>query len=337
VSGDIKIKRHRLKIKDDFVTPEGLAEIKKILDTITELAAKYRESKSMPQDYTVIPRGRSVDKGNWGLQYLINTMSAFEEWLDTAPSSATVESFYDPDIPTLPSGTPIDPGSRSLLVCTKDGIGLRSRAKVLSDLMTENLTLDENWLSLACGGAVPCLKAVEAAKCKPSLTLVDFDTNNLRVAGKRAAKMGLKHGTKLAWRDLTSKKEFGKVPVIKEFLAWFVLKKRPLAKNHTLKFNHYDRVEATGFIEYLPTEMAVRFIRNTFKHVKPGGTFITSNIRDTHSERAFTEGVVQWPLINFRTVEEVVELVRMADIDVHQVDVYLPDDDVYAIYVMRKN
>jgi cyclopropane fatty-acyl-phospholipid synthase-like methyltransferase len=174
------------------------------------------------------------------------------------------------------------------------------------------------------------------AEHKPELTLVDFDTHNLRLAKKRVVSMGLKGTVNTAWRDLTSEKSFESVPYIKGLFSWFVLRKTPLFLNRRLPLNSYDRVECTGFMEYLPKEKAARFVSNAFELLKSTGTFITSNIRDTHSQRAFTEGVVQWPFIQFRSVDEVVEIIESSKIKVNAIDVYLPDDEVYAVYVMRK-
>lgn len=55
----------------------------------------------------------------------------------------------------------------------------------------------------------------------------------------------------------------------------------------------------------------------------------------THPQLGFTLNVIQWPHIQPRSVEEVGSLIDDAGLDGER-SVYLPDDGVYAVYVVRK-
>jgi hypothetical protein len=332
----IEIEYHKEKIVDDFVTKTGKEYVSSVFEVITDLALKFRQSTGLPDNYSEVSRQGKINKKNWGLQYLFNLMPIFEEWLDSMPSSATIEYFYDPNVTKSVEGTEVNDTPRVFLSNSADCYGIRSRAKVLKKLLNEDISIDENWLSLACGGALPCLNTVKDSSVTPNLTLVDYDLNNLRLAKDRAKEMKISKSTRVVWRDLTQKNSFGDTSWIRQILVGMKLKQRPFLLKKRLETNYYDRVEATGFLEYLGVEKAARFIKNSFELVKPGGVFITSNIRDTHPERAYTEGVVQWPYITFRTCEDVIDIVKTAGIDVDKIDIYLPDDNVYAIYVMRK-
>lgn len=81
---------------------------------------------------------------------------------------------------------------------------------------------------------------------------------------------------------------------------------------------------------------AVTFVRNAFACVRPGGMLITGNMLDTHPQLGFTMDVIQWPHIQPRSTAEMLDIFEAAGIRGH-VDVHLPSDGVYAVYVLRKD
>lgn len=340
ISGNrIRVERHRVNIKDDLVTPEGEKFVDDYIRKTVVLADLYRESLGITTPVSEIPRGRYADKKNWGLAYIINSVPGFELWMDTAATATTVATLYDPDKYRLPNGEKLAPIMRNFINSCSDGKGIRSRAEILSDLMSCDVTIDEKWLSLACGNAHPVLKAAAACSAKPQITLVDFSFDNLRFSLELAKERGLeKLIAKRLFRDLTYKGGFRKKQKIRKWLAPFVVKQRPIFGDSNLKFGYYDRAEACGFFEYLGPEAAARFIKRTFELLKPGGRFIFNNISDKHPQRAWTEGVIQWPFTIFRNVDEMVEIIRMSGVDLADdlVEVYEASDNVCLMFEIRK-
>lgn len=335
----LRVERNIIEITDPYATPGGTREVAKLVEITTKLADQYRESKGITTPLREIPRGRIADKSNWGLQYMINTIPALEEWLDTAARATTVDTLYNPDTAKLSSGRELDDRAKEFLKNCDDALGIRSRSMILSDLMSRDAVIDEKWLSLACGNAHPILEAAAYSQTSPRITLVDFNFDNLRHAKRIAKERGLQNLIdKRLFRDLTYKKGFRKSQPLRKTFAPFVLKQRPTFDIGSLKKGNYDRIEACGFFEYLNPESAARFIKRTFELLAPGGRFIFNNISDKHPQRDFTEGVIQWPFIKFRGVDEMVEIIRMSGVALEndQIEVFEASDNVCLMYELRK-
>lgn len=114
----------------------------------------------------------------------------------------------------------------------------------------------------------------------------------------------------------------------------------------------FDIVEAVGLTEYLKegdwpytydkvidtkvqTAGAVSFMRNAYELVRPGGSLIVGNMLDTHPQLGFTLNVIQWPHIQPRSTEEMMNIFDAAGVE-GQTDVYTAQDGVYAIYRIKK-
>lgn len=339
-NGPLRVKRHKVNIKDEFATPKGGAKVDKLIDYTADLADKYRESKGVTMSVHDIPRPRKIDKNNWGTAYLINKFPSFEEWQDTAVTAATVDVLYDPDNAVLASGTKIDPDMVMVLKNLPDTLGIRARSKILTQRMTEDVVIDEKWLSLACGNSLPILRAAEASPARPSITLVDISFDNLRFAKKLAKSRGQeKTVKKRLFRDLSDKKGFRKNQFIKQTLAPFVIKQKPFFGYGKLKNNHFDRIEACGLITYLAPEVAARFISHVYELLAPGGRFIFDSCSSEYPQRHFFEGVVQWPMAEFRSVDQDMEIVSMSGIKPmdNTVEMFEPSNNkVIVVYEIRK-
>ena len=336
---DLTARVHEVDYVDEFATPEGKIENDGYVALTMDLANKYRESKGITTPLHDLPRPIKVDKHNWGTEYLMNKSPMFEEWLDTAALATTVDTLYDPENTRLKSGNKLDPFFVRFLKNLGDCIGVRARSYVLTSLMSENVDEKEHWLSLACGNALPVLRAAEKAKVKPSITLVDFNFDNLRHARKIAKERGqndLISGH--MFRDLTYKKGFDKPQYVRTVLASLLYRKRPVINFDGIKMNYYDRIESCGFVEYLPPEKAALYMQRVFELLAPGGVFIFDSYDTEHPQRNFTEGVIQWPLVKFRSQKETLDIIKSSGVPImdNVVDVYPVPNRVCTVYRIRK-
>jgi hypothetical protein len=250
------------------------------------------------------------------------------------PTAAALLPLQRPDMRTLSDGTPLSRAEVTWFEHVVDGIGLRSRAAAMEHILEANAAPGQKWLSLASGASLPILEAAHNVLAKKSymvdVTAADFDKKALRLSAHLAKLFGVNTFSARRVNILDAKS----------------------LKKHI--HGQYDVVEILGLFEYLrPADWkyayskvikvskkllgAVNFLRTAFGYVSPGGLLIFGNMLDTHPHIGFTLDVVQWPHIQPRSVAEVVEIVEAAlpDGD-YTLDVYIPTDGVYAVYVLHK-
>ncbi|MDR1184946.1 MAG: hypothetical protein LBK67_09125 [Coriobacteriales bacterium] len=125
---------------------------------------------------------------------------------------------------------------------------------------------------------------------------------------------------------------------IKQFLAPIALKQAPVWSLQNLEPNSFDRIEIGGFMEYLPTEMAVRFLQSVDVLLKHDGLIFFDDLSTAHPQREFYEGVLQWPLTKFRNTEETGKIIAESRIRVvdDAVELRSTTEKVYPLFEIRK-
>lgn len=256
-----------------------------------------------------------------------------KSWRAHMPSATALYPLQKPFMQKLADDTPFDAISAEYFMHALDGVGLRSRAATMARLMHDHFVEQKmhevNWLSLACGAAIPVFEAASALRShhvNVHITLAD-------ISGK-----ALKFATKLADEeyDLTSQIQTRKINI---------LRLRKLVK--TFGKAKFDAIDILGFFEYIPEKRwrykkgltfpgAVDFLRVAYSLLKPGGILVFGNMSDQHPHLMFTINVVQWPFIQPRSIEELVELVTRAGIDLNNLDVFRISDKVYYIVAIYK-
>ena len=336
---NLKLRQHKLVVIDEFATSQGRMAADNLIEIGVELARMYRESKGIEIPLSEIPRPRVIDKVNWGMAYFLNVDETFREWIDTAAMATTVDTLYDPENARLESGRRLGPVMTDFLKNALDTVAIRARSSVVAERMSHGVKIDEKWLSLACGNALPVLNAARSAGAKPEITLVDFNFNNLRHAKRLAKSRGQENLIKdRMFRDLVYKKGFRKPQILRQLLAPLAVKQRPYWNFKPLKKGHYDRIDAVGFVEYLPPEAAARFIKRVYELLAPGGIFIFDGLSENHAQREFYEGVLQWPLTKFTSIDDMLNIIYMSNVSIegNTVDVFESQDGIYPIYEIRK-
>jgi SAM-dependent methyltransferase len=328
-----------IPVEDGFATQEGRKKIDERVGLTVMLAEQYRRSKGITADLKNIPRPRQIDKENFGTRYWINLDPTFETFLDTAAFATTVDLIYDPDHAVFANGAALGNEMRETLKNLLDAMEIRARSEIMQQRMSNDVRPGERWLSLACGNALPTFRAALVCGQEPSLTLVDFNFDNLRHARRIAKAPGRETSPNatILWRDLVDPKGFRKMQ-IKQFLAPIALKQAPIWSLKNLEPESFDRIEISGFMEYLPPEIAVKFLRSVDELLKHGGLMVFDDLHSDHPQRDFYEGVLQWPLTKFRNTEETGKLIADSGIKTadNRVELRSTPGKAYAVFEITK-
>jgi len=250
-----------------------------------------------------------------------NNRPALQEWrCQLVPTALALWAVQHPLAERLISGGEMDVHSRPWFIHANDARGIRSRAKVMADIADIHLNnrVSGNWISLACGAAVPVLKTLRGAKLRSqkfTLLLVDHDRQALKFARGLATQYGLVEGHHFA---LLMRNLFDRMVVSDKLVQELGEQSAAL-------------VDGLGIFEYFSEPEAVNFIRHALRLVKPGGVLIISNMLKTSPQIDFVLRCVGWTTIYPRTLFELRDIVLAAGIDLKNVTVTLPGDGVYAV------
>jgi cyclopropane fatty-acyl-phospholipid synthase-like methyltransferase len=250
-------------------------------------------------------------------------------WRDLVPSAMALLPIQAPHTTHLPWPAMTQlPQNRDYLLHIYDSIGIRSRAAVMADLLTEHARSNGggSWLSLACGAALSVLQAAVKLPEQVTVDLVDLDPLALEYAAGFAQALGLEPNVTCRQVDLLDVARLpGEVPI---------------------RGVGFDVVEMMGFFEYLPDQprdidgsmsipSAGQFLQAALDLAAPGALVVFGNMLTTHPQKDFILKVVQWPYVRPRDLDELARLVSEVGVDPSQVTFYTPDDGVYAVVAIR--
>lgn len=295
-----------------------------------------------------------IDDTNPATRELIARVPGVENWLELIPTAAALDLLYDPSIERLANGKPVSPAVRDWACNILDAHGIRSRGEIVQDILARHVidqaslgAAAQQWVSLACGAAQPVCQALrhikESGNPTPRVALVDLDRSALRAAQTYAQAMKVKQSIDVRCMNILRPQGV----VLPAVDAQMNVAARALRRRVGLEGAAYDAVDAVGILEYVPEVLlgkgstvlqvdAATFLANAAQLVKPGGLLLIGNMRDTHPQLGFTLNVVQWPHIQPRSIETMQRIAGAAGLGNWQVDVYCPDDGVYALYAMRR-
>lgn len=295
-----------------------------------------------------------IDDTNPATCELITRVPGVEDWLELIPTASALDLLYDPSIERLANGKPVSPAVRDWACNILDAHGIRSRGEIVQAILARHVidqaslgATEQQWVSLACGAAQPVCQALRHIKenghAVPRVTLVDLDRSALRAAKTYAQAMKVKQSIDVRCMNILRPQDV----VLPAVNAQTNVAARALRRQIGLEAAAYDAVDAVGILEYVPEVLsdesptalqvnAATFLANAAQLVKPGGLLLVGNMRDTHPQLGFTLNVVQWPHIQPRSIETMQQIAGAAGLGDWQVDVYCPDDGVYALYAMRR-
>lgn len=295
-----------------------------------------------------------IDDTNPATRELVARVPGVENWLELIPTASALDLLYDPSIEQLANGKPVSPEVRDWACNILDAHGIRSRGEIVQAILARHVidqaslgATEQQWVSLACGAAQPVCHALrhirESGGTMPRVTLVDLDRSALKAAQTYAQTVEVEQFIDILRMNILRPQGLA-LPAVD---AQTNVAARALRRQIGLEAATYDAVDAVGILEYVPEVLsdegptalqvnAATFLANAAQLVKPGGLLLVGNMRDTHPQLGFTLNVVQWPHIQPRSIETIQRIAAAAGLGDWQVDVYCPDDGVYALYAMRR-
>lgn len=249
------------------------------------------------------------------LIYLPPTMRVFAQYM---PGGFATYPAHDPDVKCLHSGVHIDYLTRNLFRHSVDAIGLRSRAYAMSWYALNHVSAIKNrrvrWLSVAAGTGLPAFEAAELLPKQPNIVLSDIDPEALQFAQGIAKARGLGGRVRIEESNITEHGVFTEL----------------------LKRTQPDVVDMMGLVEYLDNETVIRLVRAFHRGAPHGSVLIFTNMRPTHPQLQIHERGLGWPGVIVRSIDDTLVLIAAAGIGSKMTEVLLPDDEVYAIYCIKR-
>jgi SAM-dependent methyltransferase len=338
---------YALTIKDPYIdaaNPVMLAAVKSYEKEINDFARDRREQGLWHREAGTAyidgeGNGASKTPNEWGdpvareLGFRKVGSTALLAWHSKVPSATALGDVSDPfgkKTITDKDGVEFifDDVARHWLAGCTDGRGIRSRGTVFAEIIKNYIATrhekgsDPKWMSVACGTALPAMKAAVHAELAPDMALVDWDQSAMAATERLAEEIDFKgHITKHTVN---------------------IFSQDDLATLRDSLGNNGDRpkiLDLMGIFEYTGEHIGVdpaQFLRSNYDMLQPGGELVFGQMRDDRPLPDFTMGVLGWPYIVMRSPAEVMQIVQDAGIETRSAQLYVPDDGVYTVCSITK-
>ncbi|MFZ2126168.1 MAG: hypothetical protein WAV04_01525 [Candidatus Microsaccharimonas sp.] len=228
----------------------------------------------------------------------------------------------------------LDSRTLELFTYMPDGIGLRARQAIYSDLLVrkaEVATQDRlQIVSLGSGAAVPNIRAtlqIERQAFKEvDWNFFDNDAEALASAELLISESTIEH----------SSFEYGPSHTNEEGISAFEGRSYIEARHVEKESLHV--VDALGLWEYLNDNEAATFLRMMYPKLRSGGSMIVSNMLKSRPHPLYNQKAVGWPEVIMRSDTELLSIVQKSRtvVDTDQVVITHSQDGVYAVMEIRK-
>ncbi|MBL8121947.1 hypothetical protein JNM87_04340 [Candidatus Saccharibacteria bacterium] len=347
VNGSVPRAIYRLGIVDPYVAKYDDADRARYSDIEAgfDSMARAREVsgrwKREPGTVYFDAHGNPAEKGNkqWGdpesnERFLRLAGPGLKAWSELIPSAKALMCISDPEavvnVATLSGSTEMDEEGRKWLTLSTDGRGIRSRGTTMAEIVrgyAEQRQFDGqvNWMSVACGTALPAMQGAMRAGIdnRTSLTLVDLDPDAMGSTQSLATDLRFQG-------DITQQR----------MNIFDPRKVQNLKERFEQSGQRIDLIDAVGILEYTSKELlgvdTAVFLRSYYDLLAPGGKLVAGQMRADRPNPHFTMGVIGWPYVVMRTPAELMKVVTDAGIPAENVTMYLPDDGVYSVISIDK-
>ena len=247
------------------------------------------------------------------------------EWREQlVPSAIALYPLQYPDEPRLPSGGEIDEETRGYFTYALDAIGIRTRAEIMRNIAAKYVSANSGrteWVSLACGAAVPVLNAIpEEARDTVHVEMIDLSERALDFAGMLATDRGFEEGKHFTRRH--------------DNLLRSIVASNELVRE--LGEESAEMVDAMGIFEYFDDKTVVKFLEHSYQLVAPGGALVVANMLDNHPQLDFNQRGIGWPKIYPRSRQELQEIFAKANLSPENITGYVAQDGVYGVFEITK-
>lgn len=324
----------RVQILDGSEREPGRLETQLAIEYMDQLLVENPEWKAPYFDAET--QQLVFDPNNEASRALYDNSATLQNWIFEA-SQAQAVALYPLQrqyTDRLPSGESIDDKSRAFFHHGLDAIGIRTRAKIMTEISNRYLTDKPaaRWVSLACGGAVPVIDALKAHDQMGMihLDLVDFNSDALAFASNLASNEA----------SLQKVPTYNKENELRSYTTHEINLVRGLIASDSLveQFGEgsTDMVDALGIFEYFSKKDSTAFLKNAYRLVRDDGVMVIANMLSDRPQLEFNKRAVGWPKLYPRSVEELAEIITDADIAPEKARIIIPEDGIYAVIEIRK-
>lgn len=343
---------YKVEVSDPYVQeldPELLTYVKAREDQADAHARERREAGKWERQAGtayIDSEGNTRDKRRaWGdpvahKEFFDELSSdALKQWLSHIPSANALTILSDPQSLETVTGrngkvtVDADEMAKLWLTGCTDALAIRNRGTVMAELVnayvdeaTKKGEIDKShalkWMSVACGTALPAMKAALKAGINPEMLLVDIDESALESTQKLGEEIGYKGTLEQHKTNIFSPED--------------------MAELRTFLGDNGGRpriIDLMGIFEYTGEHTGIdpaTFLRSNYDMLHPGGRLVLGQMRDDRPNPDFTMGVVGWPFIVMRSPSEVMQVIKEAGIPLESAKLYVPEDGVYTVCAIDK-
>lgn len=331
---DTAVRIEHVRISDGYETRDGRAETQAMVVHMDQMLIENPDWQA--PTYNPANRTMSLDMDNASSLALYDNNETLQEWFaDAAQAQATaLYPLQRPDADRLVSGGAINERSRAFFYHGLDAIGIRTRAKIMTEIASR--TLDDRpgarWISLACGGAVPVIDALKECQNLEMvhLDLVDIDPDALSFASYLA----------MHEAQLQQVPAFHSENELRSYTVHEMNLIRGLIASDSLVDGFgegsSDMVDALGIFEYFSKKDSTAFLKNAYRMVRDDGVMVIANMLSDRPQLEFNRRGVGWPKLYPRSIEEISQIIVDAGIDPEKATIIIPEDHIYAVVEIRK-
>lgn len=258
-----------------------------------------------------------------------------KQWKRLIPSANALMYLSDPITPTFIEAKrgavfEIDEKTRERWTTCIDAVAIRSRGTIMAEEVTNFFEQHPekrehmHWMSVACGTALPAMKAANRAGIAPELTLLDIDPNAMNSTQKLAGEIDFKGSIKQRSMNIFDEQE---MTGLKDELTAGDEDERP------------DIIDLMGIFEYTGDELGVdpvSFLRSNWELLKPGGRLVFGQMDKSRPVPNFTMGGIQWPYVAMRSPAEVMQIIKDAGLPLDATSLITQENGVYMVCTVDK-
>lgn len=247
----------------------------------------------------------------------------FRSWSKFMPGGFATYYVYEPHHKKMVDGKRLDPITNRLFRHGIEGVGMRTRAYILSWIIEDwvkSRSEPLRWVSLGGGSGQPLYDALRLMEVslreRSELTLVDSDRKVVEFAK--------------SLHDL-QKTELPTGRFLHDDIF------RPELFKEIHDGGLIDGIDIMGIFEYLNDEQSIELLKRCYENLSPGGVLVFSNMDSDRPDYDINQRVIGWPELRLRSVMETMDLLDAAGLPREDITYLQARDAINNVYRVKKS